>query len=61
MRDAFIHVACRRMHPAVAFEKIVSAGSRNQHVIRVRSPEYANAREAIRRVVAGIVRARIRG
>jgi hypothetical protein len=43
------------------FEKIVSAECRNQHAASVRSSEYANTREAIRRVVAGIVRTRIRG
>ena len=44
------------------FEKIVSAECRNQHAASVRFPEYATTRYAIiRLVVAGIVRARIRG
>jgi hypothetical protein len=43
------------------FEKIVSAECRNQHALSVRSPEYANTREAILRVFGGIVRVRIRG
>ena len=36
-------------------------GTPNQHARRVCSPDYANRREAIRRAVGGIVRARIRG
>src|SRR5262245_15356776 len=36
-------------------------GRARQHARRVRSPEYANTRQAIRRVVGGIARARIRG
>ena len=42
-------------------KKIVSAGRRNQHARRVRSPDCVNTREAIRRVVCRIARARIRG
>jgi hypothetical protein len=41
--------------------KFAIAGRARQHARRVRSPDYANAREAIRRVVGRIVRARIRG
>jgi hypothetical protein len=43
------------------FEKIVSAKCEARSPRRPLPPVHTNTREAIRRVVAGIVRARIRG
>jgi hypothetical protein len=47
--------------PKQSCQKSANAGCIRQHARRVRSPEYVNAHEAIRRVGGGIVRARIRG
>jgi hypothetical protein len=41
--------------------KFAIAGRSRQHPTGVRSPDYTNTREAIRRVVGGIVRARTHG